>query len=188
MTATVPTLTVRPVDPVADAPVIHAWVTEPRGRFWMMGDYSLEDVVELYTWLDEQPTHTASFVCADGEPAAILQTYRLDAEVEPISRLWDHRPGDLGIHFFVAGGDTRRPGWTKRLASAGFADVLADPAVRRLVFDPDAANAPAIAAGERLGAVRGPVLDLGHKVAQILTVDADLVRRSTLSDSSVDQT
>jgi penicillin amidase len=176
MTTTPPVLTVRPIDPVADAPVIHRWVTEARGSFWMMSEFTLQEVVEVYTWLDEQPTHTASFVCVDGEPAAIVQTYRLDAEVEPISRLFDHRPGDLGIHFFVAGGDTRRPGWTMQLVAAGAQAVLADPAVRRLVLDPDVENAAAIAIGERVGGVRGPVLDLGHKIAQVLTVEADLLR------------
>lgn len=172
MTAT-PTLTVRPIDPVADAATIHAWVTEDRGSFWMMSEYTLDEVVEIYTWLDEQPTHTASLVLADGEPAAIVQTYWVDAEVEPISRLLDHRPGDLGIHFFVAGGDTRREGWTASLVAAGAVAVLGDPAVRRLVLDPDVDNAPAIDLAERFGAVRGPVLDLGHKTAQILFLDAD---------------
>lgn len=171
-----PTLTVRPIDPVADAPTIHAWVTQDRGGFWMMGEYTLEEVVEVYTWLDEQPTHTAAFVCADDEPAAIVQTYRVDAEVEPISQLFDHRPGDLGLHLFVAGGDQRREGWTVSLVAAGALHVLADRSIRRLVLDPDVDNAPAIALAERLGAVRGPVLDLGHKTAQILLLDADSLR------------
>lgn len=173
---TVPVLTVRPIDPVADAPTIHAWVTEDRGSFWMMSEYTLAEVAEIYTWLDEQPTHTASFVLADGEPAAIVQTYRADAEVEPISRLLDHRPGDLGIHFFVAGGDAHRGGWTASLVAAGALHVLADTSVRRLVLDPDVDNHPAIDLAERLGAVRGPVLDLGHKTAQVLFLDADVLR------------
>ena len=173
---TTPTLTVRAIDPVADAATIHAWVTEDRGSFWMMSDYTLEEVREVYTWLDEQPTHTASFVLADGEPAAIVQTYRVDAEVEPVSQLLDHRPGDLGIHFFVASGGERREGWTMQLVGAGALAVLADPSVRRLVLDPDVDNAPAVAIAERLGAVRGPVLDLGHKIAQILFLDADALR------------
>ncbi|WP_229054531.1 GNAT family N-acetyltransferase [Aeromicrobium sp. Leaf350] len=171
-----PTLSVRPIEPLADAPLIHSWVTEDRGSFWMMSEYTLDEVVDVYTWLDRQPTHTASFVCADGEPAAIVQTYRVDAEVEPISALFDHRPGDLGIHFFVAGGDERRPGWTMQLVAAGALAVLADRSVRRLVLDPDVGNAPAIAIAERVGAVRGPVVDLGHKTAQVLTLDADLLR------------
>jgi penicillin amidase len=173
---TLPALSVRPIDPVADAEVIHRWVTEDRGSFWMMSEYSLEEVVEVYTWLDEQPTHTASFVLADGEPAAIVQTYRVDAEVEPISRLVEHRPGDLGIHFFVAGGDRRREGWTAGLIAAGAAHVLKDPAIHRLVLDPDVGNARAIGLAERLGAVRGPIVDLGHKTAQVLFLDATVLR------------
>ena len=27
-------IAVRPVDPAADAAVLHAWVTQPRARFW----------------------------------------------------------------------------------------------------------------------------------------------------------
>ena len=105
-----------------------------------------------------------------------MQTYRVDAEVEPISQLFDHRPGDLGIHFFVAGGDLRREGWTASLVAAGALHVLADRSIRRLVLDPDVDNAPAIALAERLGAVRGPVVDLGHKTAQVLLLDAGALR------------
>ncbi|MEG9227437.1 GNAT family N-acetyltransferase [Aeromicrobium sp. Sec7.5] len=171
-----PTLTVRPIDPVADADAIHRWVTEDRGSFWMMSEYTLEEVREVYTWLDEQPTHTASFVLADGAPAAIVQTYRVDAEVEPISQLIDHRPGDLGIHFFVAGGDTHREGWTASLVAAGARHVLADRSIRRLVLDPDVDNTAAIDLAERFGAVRGPIVDLGHKTAQVLLLDAASLR------------
>ena len=37
----------RPVDPTADAPVPHTWVTHPKAAFWLMQECDLAAVLEL---------------------------------------------------------------------------------------------------------------------------------------------
>ena len=50
------TLTLDPFVPDRDASLLHSWVAADRARFWMMQEHTVEEVREIYTWLDEQPT------------------------------------------------------------------------------------------------------------------------------------
>jgi RimJ/RimL family protein N-acetyltransferase len=34
----------RPVDPAADAALLHRWLTDPKSAFWLMGNASMRDV------------------------------------------------------------------------------------------------------------------------------------------------
>src|SRR5690606_6653176 len=38
------TFCLRPADPVADAPLVHRWVTHPKAAFWQMQDATIADV------------------------------------------------------------------------------------------------------------------------------------------------
>lgn len=159
-------LTVGPVDPPADAPLLHGWVTQERARFWMMSDHTLEEVREVYAWIDRQPTHHAWLARLDGEPVALFQDYHPRAEA--VGETYPVRDGDLGIHLFLAGTRAPRPGFTGALVTPLLTRSLAAPGVRRLVADPDVRNAGAIARFERLGFSRGPVVELAAKTAQLL--------------------
>ena len=48
-----------PVDPAADAALLHGWVTQPWARFWGMGDHTEAEVREVYAFLDGLATHHA---------------------------------------------------------------------------------------------------------------------------------
>jgi len=73
-------LTLDPLVPTRDAALVHSWVVEGRARFWMMGDHTVDEVREIYTWIDEQPTHHAWLARLDGEPVALFQDYLPTAE------------------------------------------------------------------------------------------------------------
>ena len=171
-----------PIDPARDAPTIHAWVVEDRARFWMMGDHTVEEVREVYTWLDEQPTHHAWFVRRDGEPVALVQDYEPTAE--EVGEHFDVRPGDLGIHFMLAPADVERSGFTAEVITFALASVFADPAVRRVVAEPDARNAKAVALVERLGFELGPVIELSVKPAQLAFLTRDAYERLLANQAS----
>ena len=47
--------TFRCVDPVADAPLLHSWVTQPYAAFWGMQSATVEAVVEEYSNDPGQP-------------------------------------------------------------------------------------------------------------------------------------
>ncbi|EON22394.1 MULTISPECIES: GNAT family N-acetyltransferase [Nocardioides] len=167
------TIAFRPVAPRIDAALIHAWVTEPRARFWGMLDRDLDEVRDIYTWIVEQPHLTASIASVDDVPVALLQTY--DPFVDEIGDFYDRRPGDLGLHLFLAD-EPARAGHTTTVVTTAVRSLLARPGVERIVLEPDAANERSIALLIRLGAALGPVVELPGKTAQFVFLDeANLV-------------
>ncbi|MFJ9865603.1 GNAT family N-acetyltransferase [Streptomyces sp. NPDC101165] len=150
------TVRIRPLDPAADAEVVHAWVSDERAVFWGMTGLTRDQVVEIYAHLAGLDTHHALLVSKDGEPAALLQTY--EPEADRVGECYEVRPGDIGVHLLLApaaaGGP--RPGWTAALLTAMTSYVLLDLDRRRVVVDPDVRNTKAIARFERQGFRRGP--------------------------------
>ena len=86
-------LEMRPLDPAREAGLLHGWVTQERARFWMMSDYTVEEVREVYEWIDAQDAHAAYLVLLAGEPVALFQTY--DPRAEEIGQHYDVQDGDL---------------------------------------------------------------------------------------------
>ncbi len=174
------TFSTRPLDPDADLDLVHGWVTQPRAAFWGMTDHTREQVREVYAYLASLETHHAYLVLEgpDRAPCAIFQTY--EPEHDPVGEVYDVRPGDLGVHLLVALGE-RRPGFTGALARFLLGRVLSDPRVQRVVVEPDVRNERSIARFLREGFAPGPVVDLGHKRAQL----AFLTRDQALNGSPV---
>ena len=146
------TVRVAPVDPDRDAPLIHAWVNEERARFWGMGGTTVEQVREIYAHLDSLSTHHGYLVHRDDVPVGVFQTY--DPEADRISECYEARPGDIGVHLFIAPGLAPEPGFTGRILTALVDFTLTDRT--RIVIEPDAANEKAIARMVRAGFVLGP--------------------------------
>ena len=156
-------VTIRPVVPADDAALLHAWVSAPRARFWGMGEHTADEVAEVYAYIDEQAHLAAYLLALDGHPVGLLQTY--DPAVDEIGAWYDRRPGDVGVHLLLAD-DHRRAGRTPEVLAAGL-DLVADlPGCRRLVFEPDARNTASVAVMERLGAERGPLVELRTSIAE----------------------
>jgi penicillin amidase len=153
----------RPLDPVADAPLVHRWVTAERASFWGMGDCDLERVREIYGYIDEQDHLAAYLLLVDDVPVGLLQTY--DPAVDEIGEWYDRRAGDLGVHLLLAD-DPARFGRTAEVVSAALDFVTALPGCARLVFEPDARNAASLALMERIGAVPGPLVDMRTSIAE----------------------
>lgn len=156
-------LSLDPVDPDVDAPLIHAWVSEERAVFWGMCGKPLEEVAAIYGYIDAQPHLAAYLVRLDGTPVALFQTY--DPAIDEIGAYYDRQPGDVGVHLLVGPGE-RPPGLTAALFDFLAAWVFADPAHQRVVMEPDTRNAKSLAVVDRVGAARGAVADLPGKTAQ----------------------
>ncbi|MFF3858861.1 GNAT family N-acetyltransferase [Streptomyces sp. NPDC002209] len=153
------TVTLTPVDPAADAALIHSWVTEERARFWGMRGASRELVQEIYEDVDRRTTHHAFLVRRDGEPVALFQTY--DCAEDRIGECYEVQPGDTGVHLLV--GPTRgaaERGFSSGLIGAFLSYVLAQRTTRRVVAEPDARNEKAIARLVRSGFELGPEVEL----------------------------
>lgn len=160
--------TFRPLDPRRDLDLVHDWVTQPRARFWGMTNHTRDEVGEVYTFLDGLTTHHAYLVHRDDVPVAIFQTY--DPAHDPVGETYDVQDGDIGCHLFVAPAGAPEPGFTGRLVAYLLTVVLADPAVRRLVVEPDVANAASLRRFERVGFSLGDVVELPGKTAQLAFV------------------
>ncbi len=154
------TVRVLPLDPAADAPLLHRWVSEERAAFWGMNGLTEQRVAEIYAHMDTLDTHHAYLLLKDGTPAALLQTY--DPDADRVGACYPVEPGDVGIHLLLApaAAGEARSGWTGGLAAAIVTYVMRVLDRRRVVVDPDVANGKAIARFARQGFTTGPVVVL----------------------------
>ncbi|GGL70948.1 acetyltransferase [Streptomyces fumigatiscleroticus] len=132
------TLTLRPLDPLKDAELLHAWVTHPKAAFWMMQDAKLEDVERAYMEIAADEHHHAFLGLHDGVPAFLMEKY--DPAHRELVGLYEPEPGDVGMHFLVAPTDRPVHGFTRAVITAVMAHLFEDPAVRRVVVEPDVDN------------------------------------------------
>ncbi|MBC2962246.1 GNAT family N-acetyltransferase [Nocardioides deserti] len=166
-------MTLEPLDLDRDLGLLHAWVTHPRSAFWLMQGASVADVASEYAAIAEDPHHHAWLGRVDGEPAFLVETYdpTLSAH-SPIRDLPDLRPGDLGMHVLVAppAGDPV-PGFTRRVFGAVLDHCFADPAVRRVVVEPDARN----------GAIRAMNTAFGFREVRTVSLTTPVEKEAVLS-------
>ncbi|WP_371652827.1 MULTISPECIES: GNAT family N-acetyltransferase [unclassified Streptomyces] len=132
------TFTVRPLDPLKDAELLHGWVTHPKSAFWMMQDAKLEDVERAYMEIAADEHHHALLGLHDGEPAFLMEKY--DPAHRELVGLYEPEPGDVGMHFLVAPTGTPIHGFTRAVITAVMETLFADPATRRVVVEPDVGN------------------------------------------------
>ncbi|WP_371934412.1 GNAT family N-acetyltransferase [Streptomyces glycanivorans] len=132
----------------SDAELVHEWVTHPRSAFWMMGDARLEDVEREYAAIAAHPHHDAFIGLHDGR-AFLMERYD-PTEVE-LAGLYDAEPGDIGMHFLVAPPETPVHGFTLAVITTVMETLFADPAVRRVVVEPDVTNSAVHALNKAVG-------------------------------------
>ncbi|WP_416483519.1 GNAT family N-acetyltransferase [Streptomyces sp. CL12] len=132
------TFTFRPVDPLRDAELLHSWITHPKAAFWMMQDARPEDIERAYMEIAADEHQQALLGLRDGTPAFLMERY------DPVHRelvgLYEPRPGDVGMHFLTPSTDTPEHGFTKAVITAVMAHLFEDPAVERVVVEPDVRN------------------------------------------------
>ncbi|MEU8822332.1 GNAT family N-acetyltransferase [Streptomyces sp. NPDC048636] len=139
----------RPLDPAADAALLHGWVTDPKAAFWMMQDSDLTEVEQEYRRIHEHPHHDAFIGLHEGRPAFLAEAYD-PAHVELVG-LYEPQQGDLGMHFLCAPTDTPLHGFTLAVITTVMEFCFSDPAVRRVVVEPDVRNAAVHALNAAVG-------------------------------------
>ncbi|MFG1670860.1 GNAT family N-acetyltransferase [Streptomyces sp. Y7] len=151
---------VRPLDPHADAGVVHGWVDAERASFWGMNGLTRDQVSEIYAHMAGLDTHHAFLVLRDDDPVALLQTY--EPEADRVSECYEVLPGDIGVHLLLApaGPEGARPGWTSVLLAVVASYVFGTLDRRRVVVDPDVRNDKAVARFLKQGFEAGPVVVL----------------------------
>lgn len=129
----------RPVDPDRDAVLLHDWFTRPYAHFWGMQDASVADVAAEYRRIDASPHHDALLGLLDETPVFLCERY--DPAHHELAAHYDVRAGDVGMHFLVAPAEVPVPGFTTSVIRAVMGMLFADPAVARVVVEPDVRNA-----------------------------------------------
>ncbi|MFZ4128660.1 GNAT family N-acetyltransferase [Streptomyces cellulosae] len=161
--STIGTFTVRPLVPEEDAELLHRWVTHPKAAFWMMQDARLEDVEREYMRIAAHEHHHAYLGLHDGEPAFLMEKY--DPRYVELVGLYEPEPGDVGMHFLVAPTDRPVHGFTRAVITAVMEELFADPAVRRVVVEPDVGNKAVHALNAAVGFEPGREIDKPEKRA-----------------------
>ncbi|WP_181793806.1 GNAT family N-acetyltransferase [Streptomyces sp. WELS2] len=157
------TFTFRPVDPLNDARLLHSWVTHPKAAFWMMQDARLEDVERAYMEIAADDHHHALFGLRGGEPVFLMEKY--DPAHRELVGLYEALPGDVGMHFLTPATDTPEHGFTRAVISAVMAHLFEDPAVERVVVEPDVRNTAVHALNAAVGFVPEREIDKPEKRA-----------------------
>lgn len=148
-------ITFRPVEPVADAWLLHRWIATDHARFWGMPDASVDEVRDEHLAIAANPHHQALIAEEGGRPAFLLETYA--PEHSQLAGAYPWRPGDAGLHLLLpapADNDTMpRSGFSEDAMRAALQHLFADPAVLRVVAEPDARNSAVHSLNSRLGFV-----------------------------------
>ncbi|MBV1779792.1 GNAT family N-acetyltransferase [Paeniglutamicibacter sp. ABSL32-1] len=150
--------TFRRFDPGTDAGLLHGWVNTERARFWGMNGTSVAEVRAAYEQLDAAAHHHVLLgllpaLRGDAAPEAVFLLEHYAPEHSVLAGRYAHRHGDAGMHLLLAGpGDGRAlPGFSAAAMEAALAHLFADPAVLRVVVEPDAANTAIHSLNSRLG-------------------------------------
>ncbi|MEU6220056.1 GNAT family N-acetyltransferase [Streptomyces sp. NPDC047022] len=143
--------TLRPLDPLRDAELLHGWVTHPKAAFWMMQGARLEDVERAYMEIAADEHHHALLGLHDGEPAFLMEKY--DPARRELVGLYEPGPGDIGMHFLVAPTGTPLHGFTRAVITAVMRHLFDDPATARVVVEPDVRNTAVQALNATVGFV-----------------------------------
>lgn len=153
----------RPVDPQADAALLHSWVRRDYARFWGMTKATVADVQAEYAGIAANPHHQAWLVLDGDSPAFLAESY--DPAHSPLAGTYPIQPGDLGMHVLMGPPDRPRRGYTTAAFGALLAFLFQDPAVERIVVEPDVRNTKIHALNARMGFEPHSRIELPDKTA-----------------------
>ena len=107
--------TFRPVDPNADAQLLHRWIATEHARFWGMPDATLDEVRDEHRSISANPHHQALIAEHEGKPSFLLETYA--PEHSQLADAYPWRPGDAGLHLLLP-----EPAHNDTVARSGFSE------------------------------------------------------------------
>jgi siderophore synthetase component len=153
----------RPLRLAQDAAIIHDWVTRDYARYWGQSGQTLEQVIETYREIERT---TAVFLGFHrGEPAFLVECYR--PEQHAIGEHYPVQPGDRGMHVLVGPAASPIAGFTWSVFKLVMEFLFSDPAVERVVVEPDIRNSKIHALNRRAGFRYHRVIALPTKHAHL---------------------
>ncbi|WP_329217653.1 acetyltransferase [Streptomyces sp. NBC_01485] len=171
------TFAFRPLDPLNDAELLHSWVTHPKAAYWMMRDATLVDVERAYMEVAADEHHHALLGLRDGVPVFLMEKY--DPAHRELVGLYEPLAGDIGMHFLTPATDAPVHGFTLAVITAVMAHLFEDPAVRRVVVEPDVSNKAVHALNEAVGFVPEREIQKPEKKALLSSCTREQFRAAT---------
>lgn len=154
---------VRPVDPDADAVLLHEWLTHPKSVFWQQQDASVAEIRGYFRDIADSPSRDAFLGMREGTPCFLAERY--DPAADEIATVYPATDGDTGMHFLMPPADTPVHGLTRAVLLTVMELLFADPAVSRVVVEPDVRNHAVHAVNARAGFTELATVPLGGKQA-----------------------
>jgi len=166
----------RPFTLEQDLAELQRWVRLDYARFWGLTNAPPEKVARLYAeQLQREGYRTlVGEDIATGERCFVLEIY--DPATDDLARHCRVRPGDLGFHLLLAPPERTRPGFTPRMLRAVHETLFEDPAVTRIVAEPDVRNLRIYRRLLPLGYSLGPVVQLRSKTSRLVFLERDAYR------------
>lgn len=165
------TFTLRNLRPEQDSTLLHSWFTRDYARFWNMGHYSREGVAEFYEQLQSSGHAAAYMGYVDETPAFIMESY--DPRHDQVGKHYAVKDGDWGMHFLVAPPERVIPGFTLAIIRTILSFHFSQPAIKRLVVEPDVRNEKVHELNRKVGFVYSGTIELEEKTAALAFVTAD---------------
>lgn len=131
-------VTLEPVAPATHSDLLHEWVTHPKSAFWGMQGLTPAQTRRAFTEIDADPNHDAWLGRVDGSPLFLVETY--DPVHSVLAAHYRAEADDLGMHVLVAPVDRPVHGLTSQVFRAVMHFCFRDPAVSRVVVEPDVHN------------------------------------------------
>ncbi|ROZ64582.1 GNAT family N-acetyltransferase [Kocuria soli] len=161
--------TLRPVNVDVDAPLLHEWLSAPRAQAWGLVGADERRVAAEYERMQQEPSERAWLLEESGRPIGLVETY--DPACSPLAAAYPVRDGDVGLHLFLAPAEAPVPGTSRAAMAAALDLLLADPAVQRVVVEPDAANHAIRRINRWAGFLEQGEVDLPDKTACLSFLD-----------------
>jgi RimJ/RimL family protein N-acetyltransferase len=155
----------RPLQMEEDIPVIHNWVNREYAQYWQMQDTTLEEVRAAYTKITQAKDSKVFMGFYQQQPAFLLECYWVMND--PLGQYYDARPGDYGFHILVAPPDRRIHHFTWNIFRTIIDFMLSNPAVERLVVEPDVRNDKIHILNKRAGFEYQQIISLPQKQAYL---------------------
>ncbi len=155
----------RPLDLERDIPILTDWVNRDYAHYWGMQDNTEQQVREFYQDLESRHPGSVFIGIYQEQPAFLLECYR--AQDDLIGKYYPSHPDDMGMHILVAPPQEKIRHFTWGIFQTIMAFIFSDPAVARIVVEPDIRNEKIHKLNLRAGFVYQKALVLPHKTAKL---------------------
>lgn len=158
-------LQIRSFNGKKDADKIHTWVTKPYAKYWGMQEFTTTQVEEEYRKIEESKDHHVCIGMLKDKPIFLMEYY--DPNKDTIADHYDVLPGDTGMHILVAPTEKKIPKFTWNVFTTVMDFLFADPAIKRIVVEPDVTNQKIHALNAKAGFRYFKEVQFPHKKAYL---------------------